>query len=162
MNYRVNGNRVKRPVGKLLRMRRDSMRTWFSAIIMAAWLVVSTAAASNDSHTQLNTMISQEWEYELSTHPERATEIGDNRFNDRLRDYSPAAFARELDHRGKALAEFQALDANGLSKEDQLNRMLMIRTLQTRIGDGRLKNWEMPVNQMGGPPLEYAGLAKDV
>jgi uncharacterized protein (DUF885 family) len=138
------------------------MRTLFSGIVIAAWLVANAAGAANDAHTRLNALIAQEWDYELSTHPERATMIGDNRFNDRLQDYSAAAYARQLEHHTKALAEFQAMDASGLSKEDQLNRMLMIRSLQTRVQDGQLRNWEMPVNQMGGPPLEYAGLAKEV
>ena len=148
------------------------MRIRSSMVIFAGMLVVSAAssavslrAANADSspgHAQLSALIAAQWEYELSQEPERATAIGDNRYNDRLRNYSASAFAGRLEHNRKALAEFQAVDANGLSKEDQLNRMLMIRTLQTRVDEGHLKNWEMPVNQRGGPPLEYAGLAKDV
>ena len=143
------------------------MRTRSSKIVVAGLLLLTAASLVGQrgaaaSNAQLNALIAQQWEYELNRYPERATEIGDNRYNDRLGDYSPAAFARELEHLNKALVEFQAFDPNGLGKEDQLNRMLMIRTLQMDVDDARLKNWEMPVNQMGGPPLHYAGLAKEV
>jgi uncharacterized protein (DUF885 family) len=124
--------------------------------------LVATAADSNSGHAQLSALITAEWEYQLKTHPEHATEIGDNRYNDKLGDFSPAAFARAAEHTQQALARFQAVDPKGLDKEDQLNRMLMIRTLQTRVDGAPFKNWEMPVNQMNGPHLQYAGLAKEV
>ncbi len=122
----------------------------------------ATAADSNAGHAQLAALIAAEWEYQLKTHPEHATEIGDNRYNDKLGDFSPAAFARAAEHTQQSLARFKAVDPKGLDKEDQLNRMLMIRTLQTRVDGAPFKNWEMPVNQMNGPHLEYAGLAKEV
>lgn len=124
--------------------------------------LVATAADSNSGHAQLSALITAEWEYQLKTHPEHATEIGDNRYNDKLGDFSPAAFARAAEHTQQALARFQAVDPKGLDKEDQLNRVLMIRTLQTRVDGAPFKNWEMPVNQMNGPHLQYAGLAKEV
>src|SRR5271166_4325859 len=118
------------------------MRTRSSKIVVAGLLLLTAASLVGQrgaaaSNAQLNALIAQQWEYELNRYPERATEIGDNRYNDRLGDYSPAAFARELEHLNKALVEFQAFDPNGLGKEDQLNRMLMIRTLQMDVDDAR-------------------------
>ena len=98
----------------------------------------------------------------MTTHPELATAIGDNRFNDRLSDYSPAAFAREAEHARKALAEFKQVDAGALNEADQLNRALMVRRLETQVASERFKEWEMPVDQMNGPHIEYAGMAEDM
>jgi uncharacterized protein (DUF885 family) len=133
-----------------------SVETWCLTPLQAA------APDSSPGHAQLTALINAEWEYALKTHPEGATMIGDNRYNDRLQDFSPAAFARRAEHDRKSLAELHAVDPNGLSKEDQLNRMLLVRALQTRVDGARFKDWEMPVNQMNGPHLEYAGIAKEV
>ena len=118
--------------------------------------------ASPDEHARLAALIDREWEYELQTFPEMATAIGDNRYNDRLQDYSPAAFSQLFEHDRKTLADFQQIDVRGLTKEDQLDRALMMRQIETGIEAGRLRDWEMPVNQMNGPHLDYGSLAKDM
>jgi len=125
-------------------------------------LIASLGAAAATQHERLTALLNDEWQYELRTFPEMATAVGDNRYNDRLSDYSPAAFARELEHDRKALADFQGIETGALNEEDRLNRMLTIRRLQTRIERQRFKSWEMPVDQMNGPHLEYAGIANDM
>ena len=90
------------------------------------------------------------------------TSIGDNRFNDRLTDYSPAAFKRRDDHDRAALAEFKSIGSDGLTAEDKLNLALMLQKLDVAVAGARFKTWEMPVNQVNGPPLGYAGLARDM
>ena len=46
---------------------------------------------------QLRKALDDEWQYELRVHPEFATYVGDNRYNDRLDDYSQEAVQKELD-----------------------------------------------------------------
>ena len=98
----------------------------------------------------------------MRTEPERATAIGDNRFNDKLSEYSPAAFAQRMSQDRALLAELQKISPEQLSREEQLNRTLMLRTVQTRIEAQALNQWEMPVNQMNGPHLEYASMAEEM
>lgn len=136
---------------------------WKSSVIFlllfSAWAL---AAASDNAHEKLTSLIDREWQYELATSPEEATAVGDNRYNDRLSDYSAEAFEKRERHDSQVIAELKAISPSGLGKEDQLNRLLLTRMLQTEYENLRLKNWEMPVDQMNGPHLEYAGLAEDM
>jgi uncharacterized protein (DUF885 family) len=111
--------------------------------------------------TQLNRMLADEWEYTLRTQPELATHIGDNRYNDRLRDFSDQAIAADLAHEHEALRRFQALDTTGFPEQEKLNCALMIRSLRDGIEGAQFKNWEMPATQFGGIHLGYASLAFD-
>jgi uncharacterized protein (DUF885 family) len=120
----------------------------------------STFAAT--PHETLNALIERSWQHGLETDPEFATSVGDNRYNDRLSDFSPAAVARELDYRSTLLASLEKIDSSQLSPDDRLNQSLLIRSLKLEIAGARFKHWEMPVTQFGGPHLGYAGLAKEV
>jgi len=90
----------------------------------------------------------------LRTSPEFATILGDPRYNDRLSDNSPEFFRSDLQQRQGFLSRFQAIDPAGLPHQDQLSRELMIRQLNREIEGAQFKDWEMPVNQMGGIHLE--------
>jgi uncharacterized protein (DUF885 family) len=107
---------------------------------------------------QLSAALQQEWEYQLQAHPERATYIGDNRFNDRVSDYSAKFFAGDLEHAKQTLQSIEAIDTAGFPEQEQLNKILMVRRLRERIESARFKDWEMPVDQMNGVHLAYAAL----
>jgi uncharacterized protein (DUF885 family) len=107
---------------------------------------------------QLSAALEQEWEYHLQAHPEMATHIGDNRFNDRLSDYSAKFFADDLEHAKQALQNIESIDTAGFPEQEQLNKILMVRSLRERIESSRFKNWEMPADQMNGVHLTYAAL----
>ena len=118
----------------------------------------STAASVASRRQHLLSLFDEEWQYELRTSPEWATMLGDGRYNDRLSDNSPEFFRADIDQRQKFLTRFQAIDAAGFSRQDTLSRELMIRQLQQEIEGARFKDWEMPVNQMGGLHLELPDL----
>jgi uncharacterized protein (DUF885 family) len=130
------------------------------AFVLFAVAVGALAADSN--HDKLNALIDREWQYRLHEYPEMATSIGDNRFNDRLVDYSADAFEKRAEHDRDALAEFKKISDGGLTQEDQLNLALMIQELQVSVDGAPFKEWEMPVNQVNGPHLGYASLSKDM
>lgn len=107
---------------------------------------------------QLQSLFDEEWQYELRTNPEFATVLGDRRYNDRLSDNSPQFFRSDVEKKRTFLARFEALDPVGLSGEDALSRELMLRSLRQEIEGAQFKSWEMPVNQMHGPHLEFPDL----
>ncbi len=74
--------------------------------------------------------IEAQWQYELKTHPELATYVGDARYNDRLSDLSPQAIAAEDEENKRQMALFSAFDSTGFSPEELLNKELMIRGLR--------------------------------
>jgi uncharacterized protein (DUF885 family) len=129
---------------------------------LSAMASVPLFAQNASGDAPLNAALDAEWQYQLKVNPETATYIGDTRYNDRLNDYSPAAFAREIAHAKEALQKFEAIDSHSLSDEGRLNRTLMIRSLQRKIDNAPFKNWEMPVNQMNGPHLDYASMASQM
>jgi uncharacterized protein (DUF885 family) len=113
---------------------------------------------SADATQQLHSLFNEEWEYELRTNPEYATALGDNRYNDRLGDESAEAVQAQLEETRKFLARFEAIDGSGLSGKDKLSLQLMIRELRQELEGAKFKNWEMPVNQRGGPHLDFPDL----
>ncbi len=137
----------------------------FPAIALLAALVpcCPTRSLAQDPSLQarrahLRSAIAEQWERQLQTHPEMATYVGDSRYNDRLDEYSPEAFARDAQIASRELAIFTAIDTAGFTDEEKLNKDLMVRSLRNTIDEARFKNWEMPVNQMNGIHLDYASL----
>ena len=78
------------------------MRLFAIASIVGVCAAALSAQNNDQSvearRAQLRDALQAEWEYSLRTYPEFATSIGDNRYNDRLSDYSPAAVAKQVEH----------------------------------------------------------------
>ena len=125
-----------------------------TAICVAQPTPASSGLASR--RAQFRAAIDAQWQYELKTHPEFATYVGDPRYNDRLSDESAQAVAAEDKENRRRLALFTAINSSGFSPEELLNRELMIRDLRQAIEDSRLKTWEMPVNQVNGIHMDLA------
>jgi uncharacterized protein (DUF885 family) len=118
----------------------------------------STLASVENRGQQPLSLFDEEWQYELRTNPEWATQLGDNRYNDRLRDSSPEFFQADIGLKRGFLTRCQAIDPAGLSRPDMLSRELMIRRLREEIEGAQFRQWEMPVNQMAGLHLELPDL----
>lgn len=97
-----------------------------------------------------NALFEEIYQTALRDNPERATAVGDYRYNDRLSDYTTAALAAVNEQSKALLARLTAIDTAGFSEQDQLSHTLMERGLRQRIEDYGLKNWEMSVNQQNG------------
>jgi uncharacterized protein (DUF885 family) len=110
---------------------------------------------------ELNRLLADQWEYSLRTQPELATQVGDNRYNDRLSDFSDRAIADDLEQTRQALARFEAIDVTGFPEQEKLDQALMLRSLREALDAAQFKDWEMPVTQFGGIHLGYASLAFD-
>lgn len=116
------------------------------------------AGCQRHSNNPLPALFAEEWNAELRANPEMATYLGDSRFNAELSDYSPAGAEKARERSRGFLRRFESVDAQGLSKDEALNRALMIRQLQTAVQRVESKGWEMPINQFGGIHLEMAQL----
>lgn len=138
------------------------MRTPFILSVLLSLSLLSPASAQSpqphSAAARLNSLLAEEWDYEMRTSPETATSYGDNRFNDRLSDFSPEFFAADLVQGKKFLAEFEAIDPSGMADQDQLNRSLMISRLREAVEGAQFKPWEMQIDQFNGIHLGYAGL----
>src|SRR5581483_7853406 len=125
------------------------------ASLLVVWCFCAVAADDvNVRRQQLDSLLSEQWEYTMRTSPEYASILGDKRYNDKLSDTSYEFIQKDLAETKKFLARFEAIDTTGLPEQEALNKTLMVRSLREQIEANRFKEWEMPVSQNGGIHLE--------
>jgi uncharacterized protein (DUF885 family) len=105
-----------------------------------------------------NAIFEAEYQLDLKTHPERATEYGDYRYNDRLDDYSLTAVETIHSAEVDFTARLKAISTDGFAEQDQLSHEVMLRELQQHLDNYEYREFEMPVTQMSGPHLILADL----
>jgi uncharacterized protein (DUF885 family) len=98
----------------------------------------------------LNAIFTDYWEDQLKHEPEFASSIGDNRYNDQLRDYSVQAYNESLSRERGFLSRLAEIDTAGMPSQEQLSKDLLVRELILNQQAARFKPWEMPVTQMDG------------
>src|SRR5262245_40773978 len=90
--------RYRRP-GRLVSCWAIVRGLGLSFILSSSLIHAQPAATSKQVRSaaqQLRMLFDEQWEYEMGTHPEFATAVGDNRYNDRLDDESAKAIQAEL------------------------------------------------------------------
>jgi uncharacterized protein (DUF885 family) len=107
---------------------------------------------------QLDALLDEQWQYTLRHAPERASILGDRRYNDQWTDPSEQAVAADLADSRKFLDRFEAIDTTGFPEQEALNQQLMVRSLREQLDNARFENWLMPVNQFYGAHLQVATL----
>jgi uncharacterized protein (DUF885 family) len=122
--------------------------------VCSALSVAQTAPSLEARRKALNDLLAEQWEYSLRTNPVFASYLGDKRWNDQLNDFSQEAIDKNLAESQKFLVRFEAIDSSGFPVQEILNKQLMVRDLKIALEEARFKDWEMPVNQMGGVQLD--------
>src|SRR5271154_4898663 len=143
-----------------MHMTPASHKTAVAVLLMLCWWVAA-CTASNSVPARLaaqNALFEEYYQADLLAHPERATAIGDYRYNDRLDDYSPAAILRQHERDESYLARLNAISTEGFAEQDNVSHEVLLRALTQRIANFKFKEFEMPVNQMDGPHLRLADL----
>jgi uncharacterized protein (DUF885 family) len=109
-----------------------------------------------------NALFEEQYQSDLKRHPERATAIGDYRYNDQLDDYSPAGFQLQHALDEDFLARLDAISTAAFPEQDHLSHEVMQRALKQRIANYKFKEYEMPVNHMEGPQTRLADMPLSV
>jgi uncharacterized protein (DUF885 family) len=124
--------------------------------ILLAFLALTTNGAAaqdvplNNRVKTLNAIFTDYWEDQLKHEPEFASSIGDNRYNDQLRDYSVQAYNESLSRGRGFLSRLAEVDTAGMSAQEQLSKDLLVHELIQSQQQARFKPWEMPVTQFAG------------
>jgi uncharacterized protein (DUF885 family) len=121
-------------------------------------LTAADTAGLDARRNQLKKLLADEWEYQLRESPEFASIIGDYRYNDRWSDLSLAHVSQRRSDLQDWLARFEALDTTGFPEQEQLNKLLMVRTLREHLEEIDLKNYEMPIDQFSGLHIQLPQL----
>jgi uncharacterized protein (DUF885 family) len=132
-----------------------------SILLLAPTLALAQTSVADRIATQ-NALFEEQWETGLKNAPERATSIGDYRYNDQLADYSLAHITR-LNADDKAyLVRLTAINTTGFPDQDLLSHQLMERQLKQRIESFDLKDYEMSLNQQNGVQISLSDLPNAV
>ena len=98
------------------------------------------------------------WDAYLQHSPEFASRIGDLRFNDQITDYSVQACNDWLEAEQNDLMRLAAIDPTGFTDQEKTSRDLLLRKFAEDEEAAEFKEWEMPINQMGGIYTTYPDL----
>src|SRR5580704_11193180 len=115
-----------------------------------------------DRRKALNDLFHDYWEDRLKHDPEFASEIGDKRYNDQTSDYSVKAVNDALAREQNFLLKLAAIDPTGLTDQEKISQDLLIREFEMDQEGAEFKEWEMPINQMGGIYSDYPQLAAEL
>lgn len=140
--------------------RFPAVRGLVLACLLAA--PYATALAVDAPATAFDALVAERWEYQLKESPELATTIGDYRYNDRWTDYSLAHVAADGKATADFLRRFQAVDASKLDEQRRLSQAMAVRELKDHLEAIRLKNHEMPLDQLGGVQLQLPGFVPTI
>jgi uncharacterized protein (DUF885 family) len=123
----------------MIHRRRLRTNLWLTgvvlALLLALWPPDSIAETGAPGDAAFRAAVSQFIDSELRLFPERATALGDHRFDDRIDDVSADGIAEEVLHATKWMAKFGAIDQKTLTAANQADRDWLIARC-----DGELLN----------------------
>jgi uncharacterized protein (DUF885 family) len=118
----------------------------------------ATPASIQANRKALNALFEDYWQDQLKHDPELASTLGDNRYNDQIVDYSVKAVNDALAREENFLTQLATIDPTGLSDDEKTSRELLLRTFAENQEAAIFKEWEMPIDQMGGIHTTYPRL----
>ena len=126
--------------------------------VLVPALRAQAPAPLEDRRKALNGLFEEYWQASLEHSPEFASTLGDKRYNDRISNYSVKAENEWLSREQAYLMRLAAIDPDGLSGQEKVSRELLLRQFAEDAEAQQFKEWEMPLNQMGGIHTTYPQL----
>jgi len=115
--------------------------------------------SSTDVAKRLHELFDEDWQWGLEQYPESAMLLGDNRYNDRLADYSVDAIERRKAHEREMLARIQKIDRSRLAGQDVISYDLFLLDKKLNVEGQRFPTEYMPIDQMNGVQISFGQLA---
>jgi uncharacterized protein (DUF885 family) len=119
-------------------------------------------ATVEENRKALSSLFAEYWQANMERWPEYASELGDTRYNDRITDYSHEAESAWLEREQNLLMQLAAIDTTGLTDEEKISRDLLLREFTDDQEAAEFREWEMPLNQLGGIYTTYPELAGEL
>lgn len=104
------------------------MRTTFAALLLGA--ATCALAVEPAPNADLAALFEREFQYDLQQHPEEATVLGIDGYDDKVTDLSFAAIAQRKAHVKATIAELERFDPAKLSTQDRISRDMMLYDLR--------------------------------
>lgn len=115
-----------------------------------------------DRVAQQNALFEDYYQTGLKNSPERATSLGDYRYNNLLSQHSLKSIADEHAEADAFLARLEKISTDGMSDQDLLSHELLERQMKQADTNYSLKNYEMAINQQNGIHTSLADLPLSV
>ena len=116
----------------------------------AAPVAIPQAAAETPS-AQAAQLYERDWQWQLRHAPEKATALGEHRYNAWLADTTLAGRAAALAHERAMLAAAQAIDRTQLAGEEQVSYDLFVADKERLIAAGALRPFDpLPITAYDG------------
>jgi uncharacterized protein (DUF885 family) len=122
----------------------------------------TTPASIEGNRKALNQIFTDYWEDNLAHNPEFASSLGDKRFNAQISDYSVKAYNASLAREQTFVMRLAAIDPAGLTDQEKVSLNLLLRQFTEDQEAAEFKEWEMPVNQLGGIQTTYPELVSEL
>src|SRR5437764_155478 len=135
--------------------------SWFGIVLLACPALGQTGSVA-DRVAQQNALFEEFYETGLKNSPERATAVGDYRYNSQLGQHSIAEIERQHAEADKFLTRLKAIPTDGMGDKDLLSHQLLERQIEREDVNFSLKNYEMPVNQQNGVHTRLADLVNSM
>jgi uncharacterized protein (DUF885 family) len=113
----------------------------------------ATAPVTATATATLHALFDADYQRGLREDPLGASYVGDDRYNDRLPDLTPAALAARLQALRDSRGALLAIDRRLLGGADQLDYDIYLRDLDEKIAGSRFHDERMPVTQQEGVQL---------
>lgn len=131
---------------------------FLSFILLTASAALAQAFSSNDVVKKLHELFDEDWRWSLEQNPEAATMLGDNRYNDRLTDYSLEAIERRKAHEREMLDRITKIDRSQMTGQDVISYDLFLRDKRLNVKGERFPTEYMPIDQMNGVQITFGQL----
>ncbi len=103
-----------------------------------------------ESISEFQKIVQEEWEARLKADPILATLAGDHRYNDHLPDVSEESAQNWLHTLEELVDRLRRIDPSDLPASDLLNYSILVRLLQDEINEYRHHAYRMPISKAGG------------
>jgi prolyl oligopeptidase len=124
--------------------------------VLLTTMLVSAGANSPDRPMDaLDKLFKDYWEYTLRRSPTFATYLGDHRYGDLLEDLSDQAQKAHIARLREFRDHCRSVETKALPDSIQLQALLFDRVLTDAIDGARFRWHLMPINQQGGPPIDF-------
>ncbi len=153
------------PAGRLPRL------VLCSAVIALAGCTTPTTLLTNaptsgteprsTAATALHVLFDTQWADNMQRYPEWATQVGDHRYGDRLRDASAQAEADRYSLMRQWRTQAQAINTTALDAKDRTSLLLFIDQIDTDLAyEPLVGNRRMSLGALGGFHTAFAGLLR--
>ena len=146
------------------------LKTMLAVLCAAAGLISlgcappgsTDAEGSSEAGTSLQALFDSAWEYSLEESPTFATNVGDNRANDKLTSVAFQDLERRSQQYQVFLDQLSQIDLEALTREERTSAAIFKRQMEDAIAGFEFGAWQIPLNADSGFHVGFSRLPNNV